>query len=168
MHRFRLVLCGGDRAVARAGSALEESGGLPIGPREPSCWVWAAETGLVAVEELSRVHDMPVSFEGFRDFQDEIVTGMAVAGETTIHGTRSVLPEHWGSVHDEDGQSIDPALLEWAGSVIAGRADEPDSSTLFCGLDTALLIGEEIGRLAGDTRDFRARGAAHAFRTRGR
>jgi hypothetical protein len=162
MHRFRLVLCAADSVVARAARALEESGGLPVGPREPSCWVWATEEGLEAVEEFSRVHDVLVCFEGFRDFEDEIVTGMVAAEETTIHGRRSVLPRHWGSVHDEDGQSLDPALLEWAGATIAGSRDQPGNSTLSSGLETALVIGEEIGRFTADTRDFLAREAPTA------
>jgi hypothetical protein len=156
MHRFRLVLCGPDASVARAAQALEESGGLPIGPREPSCWVWTVDGGLEALEEFHRTHAVTVSFEGFADFEDEIVTGMVGAGEMTIFGARSVLPSPWGSFHDEDGQSLDPGLLRWAGRVIACSAEDVSSSTLFCGLETALVMGEEIGRFVGDTRDFLA------------
>ena len=159
MHRFRLILLGSGVPAVRAEEALEESGALPIGPREPSTWVWAAEDGVAALEAFSRVHDTPIGFEGFKDLEDELVSGMVVEGETTIHGRRSVLPSEWGSVVEDDGRSPDWEVIAWAGSVIASRPQDASSSTLFCGLETALVISEEIGRFVRDTRDFLAHNA---------
>lgn len=157
MHRFRINLCGSDAAVARASEDLQETGGLPIGPREPSCWVWESEVGLEDVARFSRRHPaLWLGVEGFEDFQDEIVSASVIDGEVVSRGTRGLLPDGWGSFHDEDGEHLDPELLAWAGSVIGGRPSQTAGSSLFSGLETALAIGEEIGRLVADTRDFLA------------
>ena len=157
MHRFRINLCGSEAAVTRASEDLQAAGGLPIGPREPSCWVWESESGLEEVASFSRRHPaLWLGVEGFEDFQDELISALVSDGEvTSVHG-RGLLPDGWGSFHDEDGDHLDPELLAWAGSVIRGWSAESEGSSLFCGLETALAIGEEIGRLVADTRDFLA------------
>src|SRR5690349_24740299 len=104
MHHYRLVLLGSGSSLALAERALEEYGALPIGPREPSTWVWAVEDGASALEAFSLTHEVPLGYEGFEDLEADIETGMVVDGETTVHGTRSVLPEEWGRVYDEDGR----------------------------------------------------------------
>jgi hypothetical protein len=154
MHHFRLVPLGSGPALSLAERALEEYGALRIGPREPSTWVWSVEDGLGALEVFSFTHEVPLGFEGFEALVDEIATGMVVDGETTVHGSRSVLPEEWRAVHEEDGRPLERDVLAWAGSVIAQRREEPGASTLFCGLETSLAVGEELGRFVGDTRDF--------------
>ena len=157
MHRFRIHLWGPDAAVEQAISALKESGGLPIGPREPCCWVWAASGGWEAVERLSREHPaITLGVEGFEDFRDEIVSATVAGGERSLQTSRGLLPDGWGSFHDEDGRPLDAGLLAWAGSVIADRPAHPETSSLFCGLETALVVAQELGRFATDCRDFLA------------
>jgi hypothetical protein len=154
MFHYRLVPLGSGTAASHAERALEEYGALPIGPREPSTWVWSVEDGPAALEAFSLTHEIPLGFEGFEDLVDSIATGMVVEGETTVHGTRSVLPEEWGSVLDEDGRPVGRDTLAWAATVIAERPEVPLASTLFCGLETALVVGEELGNFVRDTRDF--------------
>jgi hypothetical protein len=50
MHHYRLVLLGSGSSLALAERALEEHGAHPIGPREPSTWVWSVEDGVSAHE----------------------------------------------------------------------------------------------------------------------
>lgn len=160
MHRFRINLCGSDADVVRATERLQELGGLPIGASEPSCWTWAAEEGWEAIVSVSREHpSLLLAVEGFEDFSEQIVAATVIDGELTQQGSRTVLPEGWGSFHDEDGRPIDGELLVAAGRAVAEDLREPHTGGRLSGLQMALLLGEELGRFAADTRDFTVLGA---------
>ena len=98
MHRFRVLFCGSPAGSARAEEALEQLGGLPIGPREPSCWVWSSDAGWDAIAELSRERPgVLLSVEGFADYEDELVTAYVIDGDVDQVGSRGLLPPGWGS-----------------------------------------------------------------------
>ena len=157
VYRFRINLCGSDAEIAKAGQALEELGGAPIDPGESKRWACESDLGLQIIEELSRRQPaLLMAVEGFEDFGDEMFSAMVIDGETSLLETREVLPPGWGSFHDDDGQALDRELLLRAGSVVARRAPEPAGSTLFGGLETSLVVCEEIGRFVADIRDFHA------------
>lgn len=155
MHRFRIDVLGSEAAAA--GVALAERGALPFGPNDPDCWAWSADDDWDAIAELSRGQpSAPLSVQGFQDFHDEIVLAMVTDGDVSVVSRQSVLPAHWGSFHDEDGKVLDREALAWAGSVIAGNHVELHSSTLHCGLETAMFVGGELGRFVSGARDFLA------------
>lgn len=155
MHRFRIDVLGSDAATADAGVALEERGAVAFGSGNPGCWAWSAAGGWDAIADFSRGQaSLPLSVQGFQDFQDEMAWAMVTDGEVAVVSRQSVLPSHWGTFHDEDGKPLDREALAWAGSAIAGNDDGLEPSTLFCGLETALVVGGELGRFVTDARDF--------------
>lgn len=158
VHRFRIDVLGSEAGAA--GAALEALGALPFGPSDPGCWAWSTDGGWEAIAEFSRTQpSAPLSVQGFQEYRDEIAWASVTDGEVAVVSRRSVLPSDWGSFHDEDGKPLDREVLAWAGSVIAGSGDEFESSTLFCGLETALVVGAELGRFVSAARDFLADGA---------
>jgi hypothetical protein len=69
-----------------------------------------------------------------------------------------VLPPDWGGYFEDGGSPLDPVALAWAGSVIAARA-EAGAGALSSGLETALAVARELGRLVADAGDPFAIGA---------
>ena len=151
---------GGGPEAADVADVFRSVGALPFGPGEPGCWAWSTPGGWDAVAEFSRAHPaLPLNVQGFEDFRDEVTWAMVAGGDISIVSCRGVLPSGWGGCHDEGGAALDRRLLRWAGARILAHEPAGPKSSLFCELETALVVAEELGRFAADTRDFTADGA---------
>jgi hypothetical protein len=157
VHRFRITLSGEAPAVAAAAAALEAGGAHRVRPREPGAFVWEHDVGWPAVEQLSRAHPtVAFGVEGFEDFQDELVLAVVGAGESSVLARQPLLPPGWGNVHHEEGQPLGRERLAAAARRVEAHEPPPP---LFSGLQTALVVAEEAGRLAVAARDFLSRDA---------
>jgi hypothetical protein len=123
--------------------------------RAPSTWI-----------AVSRRHPAAVlGIEHFEAFGHELSRFVVERGSETILDRRGVLPEGWGSVHDEDGARLDAGLLRAAAESVAEGRGRYGVGTLSSGIDTAITVGGALGRFcslaeptmwmepAGDTLD---------------
>lgn len=153
MHRFRIDVLGPDATAA--GEALETVGALPFGRDEPETWSWSSEAGWDALARFSTtLPSVPLAIEGFQEFEDELTHARVTCGKVRVIRRQGVLPSNWGSFHDEDAHPLERDLLVWAGCVIAADQSELEASALSCGLETAMVVGGELGRFVGAARNF--------------
>jgi hypothetical protein len=102
--------------------------------------------------EISRRHtDAILGIEHFEAFGDELVNLIVERGSETVMARTGVLPEGWGSFHDEDGEPLDEDLLRAGAEAVAEQRLRHDVGTLSSGLDTAITMGKVLGRLCSRT-----------------
>jgi hypothetical protein len=103
--------------------------------------------GLDRWEALSRCHPgVRLGLECFESFEDELLSVLIENGSVTEMDRHGVLPDEWGSFHDEDGEPLDDGLLRAAAESVAAQRLSHDVGTLSGGLDVAVTMAQALGR----------------------
>ena len=150
MHHYRVNVNGPAPTVGALVAELGRAGARPVEPSRKSCLVMASEDGIETWEALSRRHPAArLGLECFTEFEDDLHHIVIENGQVTVMACDRVLPDDWGSFHDEDGERLDQDLLRAAAESIAAQRDRHDVGTMADGLDIALTMGKALGRLCG-------------------
>jgi hypothetical protein len=144
---YRAHLNGPAASVDAAAAELVTMGAHRIEGPGPSCVTIAGDRGLDEWVALSLRH-RGVSFglECFESFQDELLLTVIADGESTEMSRRSVLPDDWGSCHDEDGEPLADGVLRAAAEAIAERRLQRDGVSCRGTLEVALHVASALGR----------------------
>lgn len=147
MHHYRVNVNGPERAVKAIVAELTSVGARLTEGANARCLVMTSPDGIQTWEALSRRHPQgSLGLECFETFEDELLQLVIENGRVTVMARGSVLPEGWGSFHDEDGELLDGGLLRAAAESVAAQRLQHDVGTLSGGLDIALAMGKALGR----------------------
>lgn len=150
VHHYRLTLNGRDRDVARLAEELASAGAQPLERGEGMRLLWSTPSAPDALAAMSRRHRrVTLGVEWFESFEDRFAQLVVAAGTATVMDLRRAIEgAEWGQWHDEDGEPLDGALLRAAAERVAAEPVDCGPGCLATGLDSALLAGREMGRLA--------------------
>lgn len=125
--------------VARGGRVLEPGRTVFLTLPDAGTEVW---------ERMSKRRAGAVlGVEAFELFDDELVQLVVAKGVATEMARRSMLPCGWGSVHAEDGEPLDEALVRAAALLVNAERLRHEIGPVSRGLDVSLQIGAVLGRL---------------------
>jgi hypothetical protein len=149
VHHHRIEITGPPPAVEAAATELVRLGARRVPLRSDCLLVLTTRESVGAWAALSARHRaVCFAVEAFEAYHDEYVRLHAAAGVTTVMACRPVIDEGCGSVHDEDGEPLEPELLRAAAETIGVRRLNVEVGTLSSGLDTALTVARALGRFS--------------------
>lgn len=146
MHHYRVNINGPAAAVAAVTAELARAGAKSCGSPGEQRLVMKSEEGFDSWEALSRRHPRAtLGLEWFASFEEELVQAVLENGEVTVMAHGGVLPDDFGSFHDEDGQPLAEDLLRTAAESIEARRDQCDIR-IADGSHIAVTMGKALGR----------------------
>jgi hypothetical protein len=148
MYRYRVHVNGGAAVVAAAVGELTAAGAALAERGRPSRLVMRSPDGIEMWESLSRRHpDATFGLESFEELEDELLEALVEDGRVTVLARHGVLPDDWGSCHDEDGTPLDPELLRAAAEAVVECRSRREARTLDGSVEVVLTTGKALGDL---------------------
>jgi hypothetical protein len=148
VHHYRVNVNGPDPVVDAIVAELTSAGARAAEPAEPRCLLMASANGVETWEALSRRHPEAIlGLECFEALEDELLHVVIENGRPTVMPRHGVLPDDWGSFHEEDGSPLDEDLVRAAAEAVAAQQLQHDVGRLAGGLDVAVTMGKALGRL---------------------